>query len=76
MDWQPIETAPKNPAGQFTGPIILVWCTADEMVWPAYWGQRDDTTGCWQIFDGSGPGDQIMPQDASHWMPLPKPPTS
>ena len=29
-DWRPIDTAPLNPYGKAWGPIVLVWCTANE----------------------------------------------
>lgn len=61
MDWQPIETAPKD------GTKILVWPRSRQMREPAiaYWHQpaNSDYPGFWAI--GGNP---------THWMPLPAPP--
>jgi hypothetical protein len=77
MNWQPIETAPKNPEGKFWGPTILVFCSADNFPWPAYWGQcnktGDATEGTWFCADGVG-DDEFDSRDVTHWMPLPNPP--
>jgi hypothetical protein len=77
MNWKPIETAPKNPEGKFWGPIILVFCSADNFPWPAYWGQcnktGDATEGTWFCADGVG-DDEFDSRDVTHWMPLPNPP--
>ena len=79
MEWQPIETAPKNPEGKFWGPTILIFCTADNLPWPAYWGQacktNDATEGAWFIAD-DGDNSELHLNDASHWMPLPARPVS
>lgn len=73
--WQPIETAPKNPAGTFVGPVVLVWCTADNLPWPAYWGPGgNDNAGCWTVADGGGDSSEMDEGDVTHWMPLPDPP--
>ena len=65
MEWQPIETAPKDR------PILLAAWVANgpyyvlEVGW---WEEQDlweDTRGYW-----STPSDGT----ATHWMPLPKPP--
>lgn len=70
--WQPIETAPKNDAGEMLGPTILIWYEADSLPWPAYWGPNMDAIaeGAWMI-DGGAPFDTAL---VTHWMPLPEPP--
>lgn len=69
MQWRPIDTAPKNPAGSFHGPTILVYYTADELPWPAYWAQGKSGEGVWFTPDG---GDSEMDgKCVTHWMPLP-----
>jgi hypothetical protein len=77
-EWQPIETAPKNPEGKFYGPRILVYCTADGLPWPAYWGQAyktdDATNGTWYCCDDASDNNEFGVKDISHWMPLPTPP--
>lgn len=74
MDWRPIETAPKNPEGEFYGPVVLIWCTADNTPWPASWGPGGpDNKGCWVIEDGGRQANEIYPDDASHWFPITPP---
>ena len=71
-DWQPMETAPLNPYGKAYGPVILVWCGADNQPWPAYFEPRHD----WKCRDiGPGwvipdEGSAIAPEDAVAWMPI------
>lgn len=73
MNWQPIETAPKNPEGKFYGPVILVFYTADGYPWPAYWGPGGpDNEGCWHVTDGDPT--EMESKCVTHWMPLPPPP--
>ncbi len=76
--WYPIESAPKNPAGKFYGPTILVFLTADGLPWPAYWGQAcktdDATNGTWFMADDSSNNPEMGVEDVTHWMPLPEPP--
>lgn len=73
-EWQPIETAPKNPAGEFVGPVILVFCNADGYPWPAHWAEGRQGDGVWMVVDDGRPCGEIWPQNATHWMPLPEPP--
>ncbi len=40
MEWQPIETAPKNEAGEMLGPTILIYYQADELPSPALGGKQ------------------------------------
>lgn len=75
-DWLPMETAPLNPYGKPWGPVILVWCDADERPWPAYfnpwyeWTHRD-CGPAWVIPDQDGP--PIAPENVTAWMPIAKP---
>jgi len=71
-DWLPIETAPRNPEGKFFGPVILVWCIADKLPWPAQFAEGGpDNEGCWRVIDeGRSVGSEIYQSDASHWMPI------
>ena len=66
MKWRPIETAPKK--GKF-----MVWIPATNLPWPAYAG------GDWIYSNSHGALNEM--QDgrvlkATHWMPLPEPPSS
>lgn len=76
-DWQPISTAPKNEAGEFLGPTILIYCTADELPWPAYWGPCSGAhaEGAWHSADPSVEPSEFRTEDVTHWMPLPPAPT-
>ena len=60
MEWQPIETAPKDEmlllAGEFD-------CQGDWRIKVGYW---DEDTKKWKVFGASW--------TPSHWMPLPDPP--
>ena len=65
MEWQPIETAPKD------GTKILAWF-ADGDYSIIYWGAYDDS---WvQSLPGLGSDSGYSPDTFSHWMPLPLPP--
>lgn len=76
--WQPIETAPKD------GTEILVWCKSGGVArvrWNSYrhdgmdwqdWEMRADR---WHAAHDPV-GDQLYATVASHWMPLPSPPSS
>lgn len=76
-DWLSMESAPRNPYGEAYGPIVLIWCDADEHPWPAYyepmhgWKMRD-TGPAWVVADGVGDS-AIAPEDAVAWMPIAKP---
>ena len=73
-DWKPIDTAPKNEAGEFLGPTILIYYAADGLPWPAYWGPMDGAIaeGAWKGLDDDGR--DFHTPDVTHWMPLPVPP--
>jgi len=76
MEWQPIETAPKD------GTKILVFCKPDE-IFTATWGKWTDAhfndwkaTECWCVYDCEDAfyshllsGDRVK-----YWHPLPEPP--
>jgi hypothetical protein len=62
MQWQPIETAPKD------GTNVLLffrdWCRGGPLVTAGWWVDGADV---WEILEGSG-------GSADAWMPLPPPP--
>lgn len=72
-EWQPIETAPKDERA------ILVFDT-DYGVVTAKWRYDDQWGGVWgsenYIQDGSIYDDALIAHKATHWMPLPDPPTA
>jgi len=75
-DWLSMDTAPLNPYGQAYGPVILIWCCADETPWPAYFNPRyewlcRDIGPAWVIPDQEGP--PIAPESAAKWMPIAAP---
>lgn len=77
--WQPIETAPLNPYGKYSGPTVLIFSVAENKPWPCYFlpyygGWTDGDTGpAWVVDDGVG--DQAYRlEDVTHWMPPPSPP--
>ena len=70
MEWQPIETAPKNDAGECYGPAILIWNDAAQLPFACFWGASE---GNWIDAEGTN----MVPHrinDITHWMPLPEPP--
>ena len=76
MEWQPIETAPKNPAGEMLGPTILIYYDADGLPWPAYWGPCIGalSEGSWILADPDASPSAFRTEDVTHWMPLPPAP--
>lgn len=74
-DWLPMSSAPLNPYGKAFGPVVLIWCAADNHPWPAYfepwhgWTTRD-CGPAWVIPDEGGP---MAPEDAVAWMPIAAP---
>lgn len=62
MEWQPIETAPKD------GTKVLLW---DDGVTIGEWSENVHpwNDGNWWVEGG-----QVTTQTATHWMPLPEPP--
>jgi hypothetical protein len=63
MQWQPIETAPKDKQILIWSPMYRVchveWCNARWMI----------------VHDSGDPYYQVIPDDATHWQPSPEPPT-
>jgi hypothetical protein len=76
IEWQPIETAPKNEAGEFLGPTILIYYAADGLTWPAYWGPEKGSLvdGAWHVADDYGDDRPFNTPDVTHWAPMPNPP--
>lgn len=74
--WQPIETAPKN------GTTILVWFRQHGAMTVRWTDSEDDYTSeyaHWHVDDhkhGPFPVRGYEERDATHWMPLPEPPSS
>jgi Protein of unknown function (DUF551) len=60
-EWQPIETAPKDSRAR------LIWVPENECIYCVSWNSG------WEIFGGDR---REHLQRATHWMPLPTPPTS
>lgn len=65
MDWEPIETIPKD------GTEVLAWYPAEEAGDPSFmevikWTEWPRDLGSCMTLGG---------QDPTHWMPLPAPPT-
>lgn len=72
-DWQDMATAPKNPYGEFCGPVILIWCDADGQPWPAHWAMGTSGDGCWCIVNDHAAKpehNEILESDAVAWMPI------
>lgn len=74
MDWQPIETAPKDwtPILLYSaaiGTVFGLWIGPPEPGWGPLdgWGPWGDTHGRFSLRDDEQP---------THWMPLPAPPES
>ena len=71
MEWQPIETAPKDGAPHIRG----LWVTSSktgESWWEAICGFIDDD-GDFVDHDGNAPW---YPEDYNYWLPLPEPPSA
>jgi hypothetical protein len=71
--WRPIETAPKNRD-------VLI-STASGHVYKAVWAENISGKGGWRIA-AVWAGEQgllcalVLPDEVTHWMPLPAPPTA
>ena len=74
IDWQPIETAPKNPEGERSGPMVLVWDSYHHCVWTASWTTDTDhgtvSTGWWVL---AGRKQLLNEKVVTHWAPLTPP---
>jgi len=72
MEWQPIETAPKDGTPHVRG----LWVCDATSGYPLYWqvdaGCEHTDDGDWILSDGYTSGWHA--DDYSHWMPLPEPP--
>lgn len=72
-DWQPIETAPKNPEGKKDGPWVLIYCKWDHGIRQARWtvivNGLTASMG-WKTRDGH----EAARTSPTHWMPLPEAP--
>jgi len=68
MNWQPIETAPRDRKAR------LVWVPENRCIYCAAWQEDEEYPwgGNWVIFGG---GHRDLLNRATHWMPLPEPPT-
>ncbi len=69
MEWQPIETAPKDQTR-----VLLFW---DGKVCEGYWNVNDGAIGVGDRANWHKPGLSRPPWycGPSHWMPLPAPPS-
>ena len=67
-EWKPIETAPNDSKAR------LVWVPDNQCIYCVSWrnGEYGDHAG-WEVFGG---GWRSTIQNATHWMPLPLPPSS
>jgi len=75
MDWQPIETAPKDGTSFIAGLWVTMWNAARDnsrRYWEVHLICVDDETG--EITADSHQGWELS--DYSHWMQIPKPPTA
>lgn len=77
MDWQPIETAPRDGTG------ILVWtergCFSVEWNGPSLprFEQNESAySDGWYVDNGSRDLYDLRGPSPTHWMPLPEPPTA
>lgn len=75
MEWQPIETAPRN------GASVLIYMPeasrqkVREASWATPWDGAPDDQCYWMTPIGpAGRGYTILPVAVTHWMPLPAPP--
>lgn len=74
MEWQPIETAPKD------GKRVLI--SDGRYVMDAYWSEEASLGQCsrgpaWQVFNcDEDCWYSIAVTDPTHWMPLPEPPNA
>lgn len=77
MEWQPIETAPRD------GTTILIYMPeasrlkVREACWATPWEGAPDEQCYWMTPHGpAGRGYTILPMAVTHWMPLPEPPSN
>ena len=72
MEWQPIETAPKDGTGHVRGLWVHSAKTGKAIYWEAIAGYVNDD-GDFVDHDSNAPW---RADDYTHWMPLPAPPDS
>jgi len=75
MEWQPIATAPKD------GTPVLIYCPGSGGRWKvceAWWAfEYEGGRGFWSTPHGpAGRGYMILPEAATHWMPMPEAPNA
>ena len=75
IKWQTIEAAPKD------GTPVLIYCPNSGERWKvceAWWSLNyENGPGFWTMpHCPSGRGYMILPEEATHWMPLPPPPNA
>lgn len=72
-DWQPIETAPKGER------ILIISDNRRHYIvtWGVFYSDfyRSEMAGWWGSSDPEQ-DDLILPDEATHWMPLPEPPSA
>ena len=71
MNWQPIETAPKEPHAR-----LLLWERWMDEPFVGYWLHRSwHASGSFYSTDGdANVVDLVDSSNVTHWMPLPAPP--
>lgn len=72
MDWQPIETAPKDKDVWVYG-LAKIWVGSCEFEWQGQAGFNGDD-GLWWTTSHDSFGAPLMVAP-THWMPLPPPPS-
>ena len=45
MEWQTIDTAPKNPQGECSGPFVLIWNEYNHSIHLARWTYEGEAEG-------------------------------
>jgi hypothetical protein len=63
--WRPIATAPKD------GTEVLIFVPGSGEQFVAYWNKRFEA---W-LYAATSSGVRVFTKEATHWMPLPTPPT-
>jgi len=66
MEWQDIETAPKDGD-------ILLYCEETDEQFVAFWGTDPEDNDQQWVF-ARGDGFAVIVRDPTHWHPLPPPP--
>jgi len=72
MEWQPIETAPKDGTPHVRGMWTYDLMTGKAIEWMSDAGYEDED-GDWVLSDACLSGWRA--EDYTHWIPLPKPPS-